>query len=611
MQSKSDAQLLREYTVDGAEAAFTEIVHRYTNLIYSCVARQVGSPDVAAEITQNVFVGLVRAARALAPKLKENASLAGWLCRTARNLSLNFRRDEFRRRSRERQSMETNPASEMALNWELVCPVLDEAMSELSETDYDAVVMRFFQNQDLNSVGLALGVTADTAQKRVSRALDRLRKFLSHRGITTSTGALSVALAGNAVQAAPAGLAASISTAAQLAGTIVSSSAAVSLSKIIAMTTLQKTIIVFTAVGVATTLVIQHRSQVRLREENRSLRQRFTQLKADSETYSNEIVQLKATPAFSSSTSVVTAGASNLTMSSFQQVSDFIDSHREVPREQIEAYLKQNHRTVESLLAAFQVSRDPSYLREAATNSPNDPAVQFAVIANKIFPDAQRKWIDAFKASSPDNALPRYFSALDYFNSKQTDEAIQELAQGSRQQLYSDYAAQTGQAVEEMYDSAGWPALAAKAAAPGIASSSGSYLNALKELANKTVQLQQQYRSQDDGGSAISMAAIGIVLGDQLRRASGPIDQLVGIGIEKKILAQLDPTGTYDFLGRPVSETLAELDRQKDSIREVLQLRDQVRPTLSELELNNYWEREKIYGEAYALQWLQSQHCQP
>ena len=94
-------------------------------------------------------------------------------------------------------------------------------------------------------------------------------------------------------------------------------------------------------------------------------------------------------------------------------------------------------------------------------------------------------------------------------------------------------------------------------------------------------------------------------------RASGPIDQLVGICIEKKILAQLNPAGTYDFLGRPVSETLAELDRQKDSIREVLQLRDQVRPTLSEIELNNYWEREKIYGEAYALQWLQSQHRQP
>jgi hypothetical protein len=36
-----------------------------------------------------------------------------------------------------------------------------------------------------------------------------------------------------------------------------------------------------------------------------------------------------------------------------------------------------------------------------------------------------------------------------------------------------------------------------------------------------------------------------------------------------------------------------------------------VRPTLTESELNNYWEREKLYGETYALQWLQSKYRQP
>ena len=107
------------------------------------------------------------------------------------------------------------------------------------------------------------------------------------------------------------------------------------------------------------------------------------------------------------------------------------------------------------------------------------------------------------------------------------------------------------------------------------------------------------------------MAALGMALGDQLRRSGQPIDQLVGIGIEKKLLAQLDPAGAYAFLGRPVSEVLAELDQQKAAIREALQVRDQLRPTLDESELSNYWEREKLYGEMYALRWLQSKHRQP
>ncbi len=611
MSPKTDSELLNEYAEHGVETAFAEIVHRHTNLVYSCVIRQVGSPEVAAEIAQNVFIGLARAARVLSPKLAGNASLAGWLCRTARNLSLNSRRDEFRRQSRERQVMEINPVSESAPDWEHLRPFLDDAMSELSEPDYDAVVMRFFQNQDLRSVGLALGVSDDTAQKRVSRALDKLRELLSRRGITTSAGALSVALATNAVQAAPAGLAVTISAAAQLTGTAASTSAA-AITKTIAMTTLQKTVITVAVISATTALIIQHQSRVSLSEENQSLRRQLAQIEADNAGLSNTVAQLKATPApRPASLDMAVFSATNSVAPPFQQVSDFIDSHRELPREQVEAYLQQNHRNIESLLAAFQVSRDPSYLREAATNSPNDPAVQFAVIANNAFPDEQRKWIDAFKASTPDNALSWYFSALDYFKSKHPDQAIQELTRATRRQFYGDYAAQTTQAVEEMYDSAGWPALAAKAAAPGTASTSASYFNVLKALANETVQTQQQYQNQGDTGSASSMASMGIELGTQLRRASGPIDQLVGIGIEKKILAQLDPSANYDFLGRPVSEVLAELDRQKETIREALQIRDQMRPTLDESELNNYWDREKLYGEMYALQWLQSKHRRP
>src|SRR5262245_19278260 len=241
MQSKSDAQLLREYVEHGIEAAFTEIVRRHTNLVYSAALRQVDSPDVAAEVTQTVFIGLARGARSLPPRLATDASLAGWLCRSARNISLNLRRDEFRRHSRERLVMEhLNPSLETAPDWERLRPVLDEAMAELDERDYDALVMRFFKSQDLRSVGLALGVSDDTAQKRVSRALDKLRDRLSRRGITTSAAALSLVLSAHAVQAAPLGLAAAISTTA-LAGTVAQTSTAIAATETIAMTTLQKT----------------------------------------------------------------------------------------------------------------------------------------------------------------------------------------------------------------------------------------------------------------------------------------------------------------------------------------------------------------------------------
>src|SRR6266849_2193134 len=242
MHAQADAQLLREYAEHGTEAAFTELVTRHTNLVYSAALRQVGSPDIAAEVAQCVFIGLAQGARSLSIRLAEDASLAGWLCRSARNVSLNLRRNEFRRHSRERLAMEDlNPMSETAPDWARLRPVLDDAMSELEETDYDALVMRFFKNQDLRSVGIALGVSDDTAQKRVSRALDKLREHLSRRGVTTPAAALTILLSANAVQAAPAGLAATISTAATLGGKTIA--VAATATKTIVMTTLQKTLV--------------------------------------------------------------------------------------------------------------------------------------------------------------------------------------------------------------------------------------------------------------------------------------------------------------------------------------------------------------------------------
>jgi hypothetical protein len=394
------------------------------------------------------------------------------------------------------------------------------------------------------------------------------------------------------------------------------------------MTKLQAAIIgTLVVAGVATPLVIHHQTQTKLREGNRALHGQIAQPKTDNEGPAGRVAQLKQAPAPRVEASRATN--SPIAQSPYEQLSEFLASRlapsREeietsvqqnrppklpdaLSRKEIEAYLQQNKRNAESLLAAYRMSHDQSYLREAATNFPNTPFVQFAIIADKVFPEEQRKLIDAFKASSPDNALAWYFSAMDYFNSKQPDLAIRELAEATRRQSFDTYAAQATQAVEEMCDLAGWPPLAAKAWA--LSSESNSYLNSLKNLASQMMQTQQPDLTKGDATSANSMASMGMVLGNTLR-AGSPIDQLVGMAIEKKILGQLDPAVNYDFLGRSVSAVLAELDQQKQAIADALKTRDQVLPTLNQTELASYFERKKLYGEVNAVLWLQSKHGPP
>ena len=255
MPQKPDLQLLREYAEEGSEAAFRELVERTTGLVYSAALRQTGSAEAAQDVAQSVFTDLARKARSLAQDPNCHGSLLGWLYRSTRFAALNQLREEHRRQARERKIMDLSSSDDQAAtDWDRVGPVLDEAMSELNDEDREALLLRFFKDCDFRAVGQSLGVTDDAAQKRVSRALEKLRAAFARRGVTATAAALSSALAANAGTMAPPGLAATLSSAA-LAGAGLGAGTAVTatLTKTIAMTTMQKVVIAATLAVVAGT----------------------------------------------------------------------------------------------------------------------------------------------------------------------------------------------------------------------------------------------------------------------------------------------------------------------------------------------------------------------
>ena len=292
MQAKSDAQLLREYSFEKSESAFGEVVHRHADLVYSAALRQVGSPDLAGEIAQRVFIDLARKARSLAGSLREDASLAGWLYRATRFAALRLLRDERRRHARERQVMqELHSTSESPPDWESVSPLLDDAISALDDQERDALLLRFFQNHDFRAVGAALGVSDDTAQKRVARSLEKLRIALQRRGVTTSTSALTAALATYAVQSAPTGLVAAWINV-SLAGATAGGGATLTLLKLMSMTKLQFGLGAIVIGALTATVAVQHQSEKKMLGENQALRLQLTSLAADNESLSNRLQQV-------------------------------------------------------------------------------------------------------------------------------------------------------------------------------------------------------------------------------------------------------------------------------------------------------------------------------
>jgi RNA polymerase sigma factor (sigma-70 family) len=216
MHHLNDAELLSAYADQHSDEAFAQLVERHLPLVYSSALRQVQNLHLAEEVTQAVFIILAGKARTLS----DRAVLAGWLCRTAHFVARNALKAEARRSRREQeahmQSLPDEPDSAAA--WARLAPLLDEAVARLNDADRAAVVLRYYQQKPLHEVGNLLGVDTDTAQKRVSRAVDKLRKFFNKRGVTLSAMAIGLAVSANSVSAAPVGLANTVSVAALAQG---------------------------------------------------------------------------------------------------------------------------------------------------------------------------------------------------------------------------------------------------------------------------------------------------------------------------------------------------------------------------------------------------------
>ncbi len=215
-----DMELVREYARSGSEGAFAALVSKYVNLVFSIARREVRDTHLAEEVTQAVFIILARKAGSLGP----GTILSGWLCRATRNASANALTVQRRRQQREQEAyMQSHLNESDSTAWSELEPVLETAMSRLGEKDHDALVLRFFEGRNFKEVSAALGTSEAGAKMRVGRALGKLHKLLTSRGLTLSAAAVAGAVSAHSVQAAPAGLAASV-TAAAAQGSVVMSS---------------------------------------------------------------------------------------------------------------------------------------------------------------------------------------------------------------------------------------------------------------------------------------------------------------------------------------------------------------------------------------------------
>jgi RNA polymerase sigma factor (sigma-70 family) len=262
MHELDDHALLRQYVGQNSEAAFATLVSRHVDKVYSVALRHTHNIHAAEEITQAVFVILAKKSGRLGSKV----ILSGWLYETARLTAVTFIRGEIRRARREQEAhVQTILNENESEPWPDIAPLLDHALARLSAADRHAIVLRYFDGRSLSEVGVLMGASEAAARKRVHRAVEKLRRFFTKRGVTLTATVLTAAISANSVQAAPAALAKTVTAVAIVKGVAASGSTLTLIEaalKIMAWTkakTILTTIVVAGVLAAATTGVVGYK----------------------------------------------------------------------------------------------------------------------------------------------------------------------------------------------------------------------------------------------------------------------------------------------------------------------------------------------------------------
>jgi len=145
-----------------AEVLFAE--HKARVFRYLC--RMVGRADTAHDLTQDVFLRVVRAGE---PNVE---SRKAWLFKIARNTALNHVRDS------RRQPMPADLVDRAEPATQELGVAVREAVAALQELDRDVFLMREIAGLSYGEIASACELTVEAVRSRLHRARQQLREAL-------------------------------------------------------------------------------------------------------------------------------------------------------------------------------------------------------------------------------------------------------------------------------------------------------------------------------------------------------------------------------------------------------------------------------------------------
>jgi RNA polymerase sigma-70 factor, ECF subfamily len=169
-------QLDLRLAIGGDERALRRLWSQHAPHIDAVVRRLCGDPELAADISQEVWMQIFRAL----PSYRGDSQFGTWAHRIAVNRTLNALR-KIRRIAKLEVDIEDDSASvEMDTDRALIAESVEEAMRRLSPGARAVFVLHDIEGYTHGEIGAELGITPGGSKSQLFKARAKLRKMLAH-----------------------------------------------------------------------------------------------------------------------------------------------------------------------------------------------------------------------------------------------------------------------------------------------------------------------------------------------------------------------------------------------------------------------------------------------
>jgi RNA polymerase sigma factor, sigma-70 family len=184
--------------LDGDTDAFAELVDRYQNMVYNLAFQSLRNPDDAFDASQDVFLKVYKALKSF----RGDSKFSTWIYSIAQNTIRDYIRARSRRITplslsdygdgdsgggevRQLDIPDSDPKSSPAEVYERKerDEAVREAISSLSETHREIVVMRDIEGCSYEQISERLGLELGTVKSRLNRARLAVKDYLVKRNI--------------------------------------------------------------------------------------------------------------------------------------------------------------------------------------------------------------------------------------------------------------------------------------------------------------------------------------------------------------------------------------------------------------------------------------------